>query len=78
MKEWLSLCSCHDNPSTKLVRIAEGHVQMVKRCIQKLRTTTTRRTRNNTIAMEEFDEVSQSVLGACDDKLFNLHQGYTC
>jgi hypothetical protein len=59
-----------NNPSTILVRNAEVYVQ-------ELRVITARRTRNNSSVMEEFDEVSHSVLGACDDKLFNLHQAYT-
>ncbi len=66
-----------NNPSTILVRNAEVYVQVVKRRMKELRVITARRTRNNSSVMEEFDEVSHSVLGACDDKLFNLHQAYT-
>jgi len=64
-------------PDTAELRYAEGHVQVVKRCMARLREATSTRTHNSTEVMEEFDELASAVLGVCDDKLFNLHQAYT-
>lgn len=73
VEELMAICP---NPSTKHVRAAETHVQTVKRCIARMRAATLRRTHNNAEVEEEFEEMAGVVLGACDDKLFNLHQAY--
>jgi hypothetical protein len=63
-------------PTTGTVRHAEQKVQMVKRCVGVLRKTTSTRSSNNVEVMEEFEELARTVLDACDDRLFNLHQAY--
>jgi len=64
-------------PPTSALRRAEHHVRAVKRGVALLRKATLARSNNNSSVTEEFDELSQIVLGVCDDRLFNLHQSYT-
>lgn len=74
----LSLLAINPNlTSMKTLRQAEGHTQVVKRCIAKLRRATSKRTNNHSSVMEEFDTLSGTVVGVCDDTMFNLNQSYT-
>lgn len=64
------------SPSARLLRYAEQHVRVIKRCVNRLHEKTMHRSNENAEVMTEFSELAQTVLNACDDRLFNLHQSF--